>query len=57
MQCNNNMTTKEDMDNSVKTTINIDKKLWQDFSIKVIKEKGGRKKNDVIAYLIRKYLD
>jgi metal-responsive CopG/Arc/MetJ family transcriptional regulator len=48
---------KEDIDNSIKTTINIDKKLWQDFSIKVIKEQGGRKKNDVIIELIRKYLD
>jgi metal-responsive CopG/Arc/MetJ family transcriptional regulator len=47
---------KPDDPNSVKTTINIDKKLWQDFSIKVIKEKGGRKKNDVIVELIRKYL-
>lgn len=48
---------KIDDGKSVKTTINIDKSLWQDFSIKVIKEKGGRKKNDVIADLIRKYLD
>ena len=44
-------------DNTVKTTINIDKKLWQDFSIKVIKDKGGRKKNDVIAQLLRQYLE
>lgn len=42
---------------SVKTTINIDKKLWEDFSIKVIRDKGGRKKNDVIAELLRQYLE
>jgi len=41
---------------SVKTTIMIEKELWQDFSIKVMKEKGGRKKNDVITDLIRKYV-
>jgi metal-responsive CopG/Arc/MetJ family transcriptional regulator len=45
------------VDNTVKTTINISKKLWEDFSIKVIKEKGGRKKNDVIAELLRQYLE
>lgn len=42
---------------TIKTTINIDKKLWEDFSIKVIKDKGGRKKNDVIAELLRQYLE
>lgn len=40
----------------VKTTINLPEKTWQDFSIKVIREQGGRKKNDVIAELIEKYL-
>ena len=45
-----------DMEKSVKTTINIDEDLWKKFSIKVIQEKGGRKKNDVIEELIKKYL-
>jgi metal-responsive CopG/Arc/MetJ family transcriptional regulator len=40
----------------VKTTINIDEDLWKKFSIKVIEEYGGRKKNDVIEELIKKYL-
>ena len=30
--------------------------LWKKFSIKVIEQHGGRKKNDVIEDLIRKYL-
>ena len=30
--------------------------LWRKFSIKVIEEYGGRKKNEVIEELIRKYL-
>ena len=41
---------------SVKTTINIDENLWNDFRIKVIKERGGRKANEVIAELIKKFL-
>lgn len=41
----------------VKTTINLPEKTWRDFSIKVIREQGGRKKNDVIAELIKKYID
>ncbi len=30
--------------------------LWRKFSIKVIEEYGGRKKNEVIEELISKYL-
>ena len=41
---------------TVKTTINMDEDLWKKFSIKVIEEHGGRKKNDVIEELIKKYL-
>lgn len=48
---------KQTTEKTVKTTINIPEKLWQDFTIKVIKEKGGRKKNDVIAELLRQYLE
>ncbi|MDE1845521.1 MAG: hypothetical protein KGI10_09390 [Thaumarchaeota archaeon] len=44
------------MTKTVKTTINMDEELWKKFSIKVIQEKGGRKKNDVIEELIKKYL-
>ncbi len=44
------------MDKSVKTTINIDEELWKKFSIKVIQEKGGRKKNQIIEELIKQYV-
>lgn len=43
--------------NTIKTTINVDKELWKKFNIKVIEKYGGRKMNDVIADLIRKYLE
>jgi metal-responsive CopG/Arc/MetJ family transcriptional regulator len=43
-------------DRKVKTTIDMPEDLWKKFSIKVIEEYGGRKKNDVIEDLIRKYL-
>lgn len=43
-------------DRKVKTTIDMPEDLWKKFSIKVIQEHGGRKKNDVIEDLIRKYL-
>ena len=40
----------------VKTTIDIPDEKWKKFSIRVIEEHGGRKKNDVIEELIDKYL-
>ena len=40
----------------VKTTIDIEDELWKKFSIRVIEQRGGRKKNDVIEELIQKYL-
>ena len=40
----------------VKTTIDIPDDKWKKFSIKVIEEYGGRKKNDVIEELIDKFL-
>lgn len=43
--------------NMVKTTIDIPDEKWKKFSIKVIEEYGGRKKNDVIEELIEKYLN
>jgi hypothetical protein len=40
----------------VKTTIDIPDDKWKKFSIKVIEEYGGRKKNDVIEALIDRFL-
>ena len=40
----------------VKTTIDIDDEQWKKFSILVIKEKGYRKKNDIIQQLINDYI-
>jgi metal-responsive CopG/Arc/MetJ family transcriptional regulator len=40
----------------VKTTIDLPEDIWRKFTVKVIEEHGGRKKNDVIEELIRKYL-
>ena len=40
----------------VKTTIDLPDELWKKFSIRVIEEHGGRKKNDVIEGLIKDYL-
>ena len=45
------------MRKSIKTTINIDEEIWRKFSILVLKERGYRKKNEVIEELIREYLD
>jgi len=44
------------VDKKVKTTIDLPENLWRKFSIKVLEEYGGRKKNDVIQNLIEKYL-
>jgi metal-responsive CopG/Arc/MetJ family transcriptional regulator len=44
------------MGKMIKTTINLPEDLWKRFAIKVIQEKGGRKKNDVIQQLIEEYL-
>lgn len=41
----------------IKTSFTIDEKLWKDFSIKVLKEKGGRKVSIVLEELIKKYID
>ena len=40
----------------VKTTIDIDDERWKRFSIKVIEDFGGRKKNDVIEALVAEFL-
>jgi len=41
----------------VKTTINIDEELWRKFSFLVIKERGYRKKNEIIEQLIKEYTE
>lgn len=41
----------------VKTTISIDEDLWTRFSVIVLKKYGGRKKNDVIIQLIKKFVE
>ena len=41
---------------AIKTTISIDKKLWREFNICVIEERGTRKINEVIAELIQEYV-
>jgi metal-responsive CopG/Arc/MetJ family transcriptional regulator len=40
----------------IKTNIDMPEDLWKKFSIRVIEEHGGRKKNEVIEELVRKYL-
>lgn len=40
----------------VTTTITIPDELWKRFSVTVMEELGGRKKNDVITELIAEYL-
>jgi hypothetical protein len=40
----------------VKTTIDIDDELWKKFSIRVIEDYGGRKKNDVVEGLLEVFL-
>jgi hypothetical protein len=40
----------------VKTTIDIPDDTWKKFSIKVIEEYGGRRKNDVVKELIDTFL-
>lgn len=41
---------------TTKTSLIVDEKLWQDFSIIVIKERGIGKKNEVIIELIKDYV-
>ena len=40
----------------VKTTIDIDDERWKRFSIKVIEDFGGRKKNDVMEALVEAFV-
>lgn len=41
----------------MKTTVEIDDRLWRLFSMIVLREKGGRKKSKVIEELIRRYIE
>ena len=41
----------------VKTTIDIDDERWKRFSIKVIEDYGGRKKNEVIEALAEGFVN
>lgn len=41
----------------VKTTIEVDDDLWRRFSLLVLRERGTRKKKEVIAELIRDYVE
>ena len=47
---------EEQAEKKVKTTIDVPEQLWKDFSVKVIQQHGGRKKNDVIKELLEEYL-
>ncbi|MEM1538482.1 MAG: hypothetical protein QXK12_07230 [Candidatus Nezhaarchaeales archaeon] len=41
----------------VKTTLEIDDDLWRRFSILVLRERGERKKSEVISELIKDYVE
>lgn len=41
----------------VKTTIEVDDDLWKRFSLLVLRERGERKKNEVIVELLRNYIE
>lgn len=40
----------------IKTSINIDRDIWNDFRILVLRKEGGRKITDVIETLIKQYI-
>jgi len=41
----------------VKTTIEVDDDLWRRFSLLVLRERGERKKNEVILEVLRDYVE
>lgn len=41
----------------VKTTLEVDDDLWRCFSLLVLRERGGRRKKEVITELIRDYVE
>ena len=42
---------------TIKTTINLDEKLWKEFSKKVIDVYGGRKKTDIFEALAEAFVN
>ena len=40
----------------IKTSMNIDEQVWNDFRIIVLQNEGGRKLSDVIETLIKQYI-
>jgi metal-responsive CopG/Arc/MetJ family transcriptional regulator len=46
----------EIMVGKIKTSMNIDEQLWNDFRIIVLQKEGGRKLSDVIENLIKQYI-
>jgi len=41
----------------VKTTIEVDDELWRRFSLLVLRDRGERKKNEVIVEILRAYVE
>ncbi|MBS7628334.1 hypothetical protein KEJ36_06010 [Candidatus Bathyarchaeota archaeon] len=41
----------------VKTTIEVDDDLWRRFSLLILRERGERKKNEVIQELLKSYIE
>jgi hypothetical protein len=41
----------------VKTTLEVDDDLWRRFSLLVIRERGERRKNEVVVRLLREYVE
>lgn len=40
----------------IKTSMNIDEQVWNDFRIIVLQNEGGRKLSDAIETLIKQYI-
>ena len=40
----------------IKTSMNIDEQIWNDFRVIVLQKEGGRKLSDVIETLIKQYI-
>ena len=40
----------------IKTSMNIDEQVWNEFRIIVLQNEGGRKLSDVIETLIKQYI-
>ena len=40
----------------IKTSLNLDEDIWNDFRILVLQKEGGRKLTDVVETLIKQYI-